>query len=146
MMIRTVRVLPSGTTAATLLLLGVPPAQEGGRRGRSGDDAEMLLNSRSGQIHLFPAVAPSAEVAFRNFQARGGFMVSACKDAQRVYNVEIAARRTLPCQLMNPWPGRPVVVHEVGQAEPVAVQLDQRNGECLVFAAVATHKYQVEPK
>jgi hypothetical protein len=146
MMIRTVRVLPSGTTAATLLLLGVPPAQEGGRRGRSGDDAEMLLNSRSGQIHLFPAVAPSAEVAFRNFQARGGFLVSACKDAQRVYNVEIAARRTLPCQLMNPWPGRPVVVHEVGQAEPVAVQLDQRNGECLVFAAVATHKYQVEPK
>jgi hypothetical protein len=145
MMIRTVQVLPSGTTAATLLLLGVPPP-EGGRRGRSGDDAEMLLNSRSGRIHLFPAVAPSAEGAFRNFQARGGFLVSACKDAQRVYHVEIQARRSLPCQLMNPWPGQPVVVHEVGQAQPVAVQLDQRNGECLVFAAVANHKYQVEPK
>ena len=146
MMIRTVQILPSGTTAATLLLLGVPPAPEGDRRGWSGDDAERLLNSRSGRLHLFPAVAPSAEVAFRNFQARGGFLVSACKDAQRVYHVEIQARRDLPCQLMNPWPGRPVVVHEVGETEPVAVQLDQRNGECLVFAAVANHKYQVEPK
>jgi hypothetical protein len=146
MMIRTVQVLPSGTTTATLLLLGVPPVPEGSRRGRSSDDAEMLLNSRSGRIHLFPAVAPSAEVAFRNFQARGGFVVSACKDAQRVYYVEIEARRDLPCQLMNPWPGQPVVIHEVGQTEPVSVQLDQRNGECLIFAAVANHKYQVEPK
>ena len=144
MMIRT-QVLPSGSTVATSLLLGVPPP-EGGRRGRSGDDAETLLNSRSGRIYLFPAVAPSAEVAFRNFQARGGFLVSACKDAQRVYHVEIQARRDLPCQLMTPWPGRPVVVHEVGETKPVAVQLDQRNGECLVFAAVANHKYQVEPK
>ncbi len=146
MMIRTVQVLPSGTTAATLLLLGVPPAPEGSRRSRSGDDAETLLNSRSGRIYLFPAVAPSAEVAFRNFQARGAFLVSACKDAQRVYHVEIQARRDLPCQLMNPWPGRPVVVHEVGRTQPVAVQLDQRNSECLVFAALANHTYQVEPQ
>jgi hypothetical protein len=114
MMIRTVQVLPSGSTAATLLLLGVPPVPEGGRRGRNSDDAETLLNSRSGRIHLFPAVAPAAEVAVRNFQARGGFLVSACKDARRVYHVEIQARRDLLCQLMNPWPGQPVVVHEGG--------------------------------
>ena len=67
---------------------------------------EALLNSRSGRIHLFPAVASSAEVAFRHFQARGGFLVSAAKNADGVYYVEIQPRRNNRCSLMNPWPGQ----------------------------------------
>src|SRR5208283_6087463 len=87
-MLRTVRTFPSASTDKTAILLGVP-ADRTGRQRRGGEDAETLLNSRSGRIHLFPVVSPSAEVAFRNFQARGGFLVSACKDAQRVYHVGI---------------------------------------------------------
>ena len=78
------------------------------------------------------------------FQARGGFLVSAAKEADGVYHVEIEARRDLRCQLMNPWPGQAVVVHEVGKRETVPVQVDRGNGECLVFAAVTGHKYLLE--
>ncbi len=147
-MLRTMRTFPSASTGKTTLLLGVPPDQGGAARSRrgGGEDAETLLNSRSGRIHLFPAVSASAEVAFHNFQARGGFLVSACKDSKGVYHVEIEARRDLPCQLMNPWPGKTTVVHEAGKTEPVSVRLDKSNGECLVFATVAGRRYLVEPK
>ncbi|HEX3857074.1 MAG TPA: hypothetical protein VHY30_07250 [Verrucomicrobiae bacterium] len=66
----------------------------GGGGAEIGGDAETLLNSRSGRINLFPAVLPSSEVAFRNFQASGGFLVSAAKNAGGIYYVEIQARRT----------------------------------------------------
>jgi hypothetical protein len=166
-MIRTVRSMPSGSTNPTLTLLGVPPpapdpppgneygpaARAGLRARRTPFDAEMLLNSRSGRIHLFPvpawdppavdAVSKKDEVAFHNFQARGGFLVSACKNDGGVYYAEIEARRDLPCQLMNPWPGSEVVVREVGSAAPVGSRLDKSNGECIVFAAQSGHKYLI---
>jgi hypothetical protein len=128
-----------------LLVLGVPP-EPAANRGRWNDDAETMLNSRSGRIHLFPAVPPSIEVAFHNFQARGGFLVSACKNAGGVCYVEIQARRDVQCQLMNPWPGRQVIVHEIGKIGAVPFQLDKRNGECLVFPTLAGHRYAVESK
>ncbi|HZF00352.1 MAG TPA: hypothetical protein VE344_00475 [Methylomirabilota bacterium] len=145
MMIRSVRTLPSGNTSQALMLLGVAPDQSSGRRRRNEDDAETLLNSRSGRIHLFP-IAGMNEVAFHNFQARGGFLVSAGKNAAGIYHVEIQSRRDIPCELMNPWPGKPVNIHEVGKTESVLFRLDKANGECLVFATVANHKYQIEPE
>ncbi|MDB5409709.1 MAG: hypothetical protein JWL84_4621 [Rhodospirillales bacterium] len=146
MMIRSVRTLRSGSTAGTLLLLGEVEDSTASARRAPGRDAEALLNSRSGRIHLFPAVPRSAEVAFHHFQARGGFLVSAAKNAAGVYYVEIEARRDNRCYLMNPWPGRPAVVHEVGKAEPVPVELDKTNGECLIFASSAGHQYRIEPE
>lgn len=166
MMLRTVRSLPSGSTNSTLTLLGAPlpapdpvPGNEYGAAARAaagprrstGLDPEMLLNSRSGRIHLFPvpawdppaadAVSKKNEIAFRNFQARGGFLVSACKDSQGVYYVEIAARRDCACHVMNPWPGEQVVVRETGNAQQVQSQLDTGNGECITFSASAEKKY-----
>jgi hypothetical protein len=146
MIIRSVRTLPSGNTDQALLVMGVAPDESANRarRPRTLGDAEYLLNSRSGRIHLFPVAKDSLkEAAFRNFQARGGFLVSACKNADGVYYVEIEARRGLPCQLMNPWPGKKAVVHEAGSASDVKVQLDTRNGECLIFYARAGRKYLV---
>lgn len=170
MMIRTVESLASGSTDPTLVVLGVAPpapdppagneygpaARAARPRRRAGADAEMFLNSRSGRIHLFPvavwdppavdAVSHKNEVAFRNFQARGGFLVSACKNGDGVYHVEIEARRDLPCRLMNPWPGKQVMVREVGNAEPIHVQLDTGNGECLIFPTRSGRKYLVTRK
>jgi len=155
MMLRTVRMTPqAASTGEALTLLGVAADPSGMWRGGGGGgggagiggDAETLLNSRSGRIHLFPAVPPSTPVAFHNFQARGGFLVSACKNAEAVYYVEIQARRDIQCQLMNPWPGRPIILHEVGNAEPLPFHLDKDNGECLVFLARTGHSYSVEPE
>jgi hypothetical protein len=83
-------------------------------------------------------------VAFRNFQARGAFLVSAARNAEEVYFLEVQARRDGVCRIMNPWPGRAVVVREAGKTEPVAVRMDKSNGECLEFPAVAGQKYSIE--
>jgi hypothetical protein len=83
-------------------------------------------------------------VAFRNFQARGGFLVTACKNARRVCHVEIQSRRDHPCQVMNPCPDKPVVDHEADRTEPGPIQVDKSNGECVVFATRAGHTYSLE--
>jgi hypothetical protein len=146
MMLRTVHALrTAGTAAETALLLGVQkdPAISGFSLTGGEDDAEAMLNSRGGRIHLFPVTPAADAVAFRNFQARGGFLVSACKNADGVYHVEIEARRDRPCRLMNPWPGKTVTVRETGKAQPVPIQLDTSNGECIAFPALSGHKYLV---
>ncbi len=142
MMIRSVQTLRSGHTNQTLMLLGRPVDQSLNRRG-TALDAEMLLNSRSGRIYLFP-LTPSKEIAFRNFQARGGFWVSACRNSDGVYYIEIQPQRNNTCALMNPWPGKNVVVREPGNAKPVPFKLDKTNGECIMFATLAGRKYVVE--
>jgi hypothetical protein len=146
MMLRSVRALPSGSTAQTLLLLGAPEEPNPRRRPGAGRDAETLLNSRGGRMHLFPNAALPAEIAFHHFQASGGFLVSAGRNAQGVYHLEIEPRRDNRCQVMNPWPGKAVNVHEFGKSDSVPVEVDNKNGECLSFPAVAGHRYLVERK
>lgn len=145
MMIRTVTVLPSGSTNSTLMLLGQKPDETMNRRRGNILDAENLMNSRSGRIHLFPLEnEKNPDLAFHNFQAKGAFLVSACKNVNGVYYVEIQPQRDNTCSLMNPWPGRSVVVHELGNEKPVSFELNKTNGECIMFAALARHKYVVE--
>jgi hypothetical protein len=140
MMLRTCEKLSTaGTTGQTLILLGVPAKSMWHRF-----DAETLLNSRSGRMHLFPAIAPKTEIAFHNFQAREGFLVSAAKNAEEVYFLEVQPRRDNTCRIMNPWPGKTVIVQEVDTKKPVAVKIDKTNGECLEFSAVAGKKYSVQ--
>ncbi len=142
MMLRTAEKLSTAwTTAQTLILLGKPAKPLW-----ADVDGETLLNSRSGRMHLFAAVAPDAEIAFRNFQARGGFLVSAAKNAEDVYFLEIQSRRDTTCRVMNAWPGRVVAVREAGSDKPVSVKVDRTNGECLVFSAGAGKTYSIEPQ
>jgi hypothetical protein len=154
MMLRTVRMTPeASSTGEALTLLGVAANPYGRWHGGGGGgggagiggDAETFLNSRSGRIHLFPAMPPSTVVAFHNFQARGGFLVSAAKDADSVYYLEIDARRSILCQVMNPWPGKNVIVSEVGTQKALPVKIDNSNGECIVFSAIAGHNYLINP-
>jgi hypothetical protein len=133
MMLRTVQTLrTAGVSGATLLLLGRPTEPASNRR--RNDDAETLLNSRGGRIHLFPVVSPTEEVAFHNFQARGGFLVSAGKNANGIYFVEIQSRRNVECRLMNPWPGKPILIREAGTAAPTSFQWDKSNVACQTAA------------
>ena len=139
-MLRTVRLLRGGLSGRAAILLGTTL---GGDRSRASEP-ERLLNSRSGRIHLFPCVGESEVIGFRRFQARGGFLVSACRDAGGVTHVEIESRRNLQCQVMNPWPGRAIAVRNASQNTPIAFTLDKTNGECIIFQAEAGHRYQLE--
>lgn len=48
-------------------------------------------------------------------------------------------------RLMNPWPGKAIVVREAENTQPITCEIDRTNGECLGFAAVAGHTYRIEP-
>ena len=110
---------------------------------------ERLLNSRSGRIHLFPSVPQWTKVAFRDFQARGGFLVSAAKNAEGIQLLEIKARRTLACHVMHPWAMIKqdcprVRITDMGSALIIPHILDNENGLCIVFNAEKDHKYKIE--
>jgi hypothetical protein len=111
-----------------------------------GITPEQLINSRSGRIHLFPAVPPDVAVAFHDMQARGGFEVSAECRQGKVTFVEIHARRNVSCRIMNPWPGQAVAVNEEDTRSVVPYQQDVSNGECLVFPTEAGKTYRLAPK
>jgi hypothetical protein len=145
-MIRTVAAVPSSRGRETLMLLGASRReneQRANRGGPSGPAPEALLNSRSGRIHLFPAIGAGETIAFRRFQARGGFLVSAARDQTGVTFVEIESRRDLPCALMNPWPGKRVIVRDTTTGESVAAKSDDTNGDCLIFGTKAGGQYQL---
>lgn len=105
---------------------------------------ERLLNSRSGRIHLFPAVPGWSDVAFRNMLARGGFEVSAMRDESGIQAVTVGARRDNVCRMMNPWPGRDVVITDLTDGAEISFELDRTNGECLIWKARAGHCYSVD--
>ncbi len=105
---------------------------------------ERLMNSRSGRIHLFPSVPDWTVAAFRSFLARGGFEVSAARDAGGVRAVTVRARRDNACRLMNPWPGKAVSVTDLTAGGPARFALDTENGECIAFDAAAGHEYSVD--
>jgi len=75
--------------------------------------------------------------------ARGAFLVGSSMQKGKIGFVHIQSQAGGECRLINPWPGKPAVVHEVGKTEPVPLRLETSNGECLVFATVAGHRYRV---
>jgi hypothetical protein len=105
-------------------------------------EPERLLNSRSGTIFFFPCVPSDFDVAFRDFQARGGFLVSAERRGGRVTHAEIKARRDGPCAVMNPWPGRLLRIVELPRETPVAFVKTRGKHE---FAARTGTTYLLRP-
>ena len=106
---------------------------------------ERLINSRSGRIHLFPSVPDWTTCAFEGLRARGGFFVSAeMRNGAVEGEVLVESVRDVECQLMNPWPGRPVRVVDAESGEAVDFALDASNGECVRFPTRAGGRYIVK--
>lgn len=101
-------------------------------------DPERLCNSRSGTIFLFPCAPTSFDVGFKEFQARGGFLVTAERRGGEVSYAQIQARRTTPCAVMNPWPGKELVIRQ----QPENTQVEAvKEGAKYRFAAQAGKTY-----
>jgi hypothetical protein len=105
---------------------------------------ERLMNSRSGRIHLFPVVPDWTVAAFRNFLAKGGFEVSAARDETGISAVTVKARRNIPLNLMNPWPGKRPLVNDLTTRKRIPYTMDAARGECIVFNAEAGHTYSFD--
>lgn len=104
---------------------------------------ERLMNSRSGRIHLFPAVPDWTVCAFEGFLARGGFEVSASIDHGDAGDVTITAARSMTCQLMSPWGDVPVRVAGAADGQDVPFEIDRSNGVCIVIPMEKGHTYTI---
>jgi hypothetical protein len=102
-------------------------------------EPERLCNSRSETIFFFPAVPGGIDIAFKDFQARGGFLVSGESKGGKVTYALIKARRSGTCAVMNPWPGRTLKI----QAQPgnAAVPVKSLANGMVVFQAQAGTGY-----
>jgi hypothetical protein len=105
-------------------------------------EPERLCNSRSGTIYLFPCVPSKFDVAFKDMQARGGFLVSSELKDGKVTCVLIKARRTDECRVMNPWPGRGVNV----EANGAAVNATRNADDSYSFATAPGATYRLTPQ
>lgn len=105
---------------------------------------ERMLNSRSGRIHLFPAVPGWSVITFRNLLARGGFAVSAAKDETGVTAVVISSARTLPCRLMDPWDTWELSITDLTTGQETPWEPENDNGRCILFCAEAGHSYSID--
>lgn len=99
---------------------------------------EMLLQSHSGVVRVFPAV-PAAwrDVSFGTLRAEGAFLVSAVKKGGKVVEVRIFSEKGGTVRLENPFPGGAYrasgfaagVVHRPG----ATIEVDLRPGEEIVL-------------
>jgi len=65
---------------------------------------EMLLQSHTGVIHLFPAVPSSwKDISFNDLRAQGAFLVSAKKTNGQVMEVRIISEKGGKLKLLNPF-------------------------------------------
>ena len=65
---------------------------------------EMLIQSHTGVINIFPAIPKSwNDVAFKTLRTEGAFLVSAQQKAGKVTRVEITSENGGICKLKNPF-------------------------------------------
>ena len=105
-------------------------------------EPERLCNSRSGTIIFFPCTPSDFDVAFKDFQARGGFLVSGELKGSAVTYARIISRRGGVCAVRNPWPGKELYIHESFGHQRVATTA---NGEKHSFATSAGATYVLSP-
>ena len=72
---------------------------------------EMLIQSHTGILHIFPAIpARWKDVSFSTLRASGAFLVSAEQKAGKVVKVEIVSEKGGVCKLKNPFQASPYKV------------------------------------
>jgi hypothetical protein len=99
---------------------------------------EMLLQSYSGAIRLFPAVpATWKDASFETLRAEGAFLVSAEREGGEVQRVEIVSEKGGLCRLENPFPNAGFGVEGIGrdsvEIESGEVQFATEPGQRIVL-------------
>jgi hypothetical protein len=76
--------------------------------------SEMLLQSYSGKIRVFPAVPPRWPACrFARLRAAGAFLVSAERRDRATAYVAVESLAGRPCSVVNPWPEEPVRIKDL---------------------------------
>ena len=95
---------------------------------------EMLLQSHSGVVEIFPAV-PTAwkDVSFHTLRAEGAFLISARMQQGQVVNVEITSITGGLLRLRNPFDG-PMTLRDVEAGAGEVWELPTEAGETLTVS------------
>jgi len=105
-------------------------------------EPERLCNSRSGTIVFFPCTPSDFDVAFKDFQARGGFLVSGELRGGAVTYASVISRRGGVCAVRNPWPGKELYIYEQSAQTPVSTT---KTSEKHTFPTIAGKTYALSP-
>ena len=101
---------------------------------------EMLLQSYSGKIRVFPAMPPGWSGTFK-LHAVGGFVVTSERRESEILYVAVESKGGKTCVVINPWEsGEPVRVRDLTEEEAVCC------GECdeIEFGTRKGHVYLLE--
>ncbi len=110
---------------------------------------ENLLQSYTGVIRVFPAVAPDFEGGFENLGAQGGFVVAAERTNKSVRVITVTSLAGQVCVLASPWPTEKVTITDMSAAQPVDARAEHDVSDCaerICFDTICGHKYQIEEK
>jgi hypothetical protein len=89
---------------------------------------EMLMQSHTGIIRLFPAIPASWDnVSFNKMRAEGAFLVSSGIINKHVASVQILSEKGSTCKIKNPWEGSRIQLIRNGKPDQIL------SGEMLTF-------------
>ena len=98
---------------------------------------EMLLQSFSGVLRLFPVWTRNQDASFSSLRAYGAFLVSSKFKNGRVGDLTIVSEKGRACTLENPWSGQSIVLYRNGKkAEALndsKVKFSTTSGESIVI-------------
>ncbi|MCY1719360.1 hypothetical protein OU798_03350 [Prolixibacteraceae bacterium Z1-6] len=102
---------------------------------------EMLMQSHSGVIKVFPAIPFEwKDCSFDQLRTYGAFLVSAEKKDGTVEQVKITSEKGQQCLLENPWPDKKVIVESnLSASKQMAgkmLKIDTKAGESLKFKPI----------
>jgi hypothetical protein len=100
---------------------------------------EMLCMSVGDVIRLFRVFPKNQNAGFKNIRAWGAFLVSAKLKDGIISDVKIKSEKGKPCTLINPWPGKKVVLIRNGKK---AATID---GNRLSFKTSISEKIAIKP-
>ena len=102
---------------------------------------EMLLQSHTGIIQIFPAIPDSwAKVGFRNLRTEGAFIISAERAGGLTAKVKIEAEKSGSLSLANPFAGRPFTISGKPADDAMTgqkiIDLDMEAGEVVILQGI----------
>ena len=98
---------------------------------------EMLCMGHRGVLRVFPVWPKDKDARFRNLRTVGAFLVSGELKNGKVQQVRIESEKGRPCTMVNPWPGKTVVLHRNGKQSETLVGkrlgFDTKQNESVLF-------------
>jgi alpha-L-fucosidase 2 len=100
---------------------------------------EMLLQSFTGVLRVFPVWPKERNASFGNLRAYGAFLVSSSLRGGRVQELTVVSEKGRDCIVANPWPGQSLVFYRNGQ------KAETLSGDRIKFSTTRGERISIRP-